>query len=299
MKGAIRVGLIGAKLWGAGLWGPAGLEGLAALTTPPALSPGWREALPPAPARLPANERRRASPAIRAALAAAEAALAAARMPGTIEAVFASSNGEGAAVGALLEALTAPPAQVSPTLFHNSVHNAAAGHFAIAWRSHAALVSLAAHDETVAAGLLRAAARLAARPGPLLFTAFDAPLPPPLDAKRRTDFPFAFALVLAPERPAASSPSGEAPSPEGPSPEAPSPEAAIPLARLAFSFHPAPAPLSLPRAPGLAALVPANPAAAGLALLEALAGREARALTFPLGGGHLRCEIIPPIDHPQ
>jgi hypothetical protein len=257
-----------AWLSGAGLWG-AGLGGLEDLRTPPLPLPAPTPL--PTPARLPPNERRRASPAIRAALAAAEAALAEAGLPGTVEGVFASSNGEGAATAALLEALTAPAALVSPTLFHNSVHNAAAGHFAIAWQSQAPLASVAAHDQSVAAGLLRAAARLAVRPGPLLFTAFDAPLPPPLAAHRRTDFPFAFALVLTPAPPPLSA-----------------------RARLRFGFAPAPAPLSLPRHPALAALVPANPAAAGLALLEALAHERPCRLALPLGGGHLTLETAPP-----
>ena len=41
--------------------------------------------------------------------------------------VFASANGDGALVHAILETLADPEPQVSPTQFHNSVHNAPAG----------------------------------------------------------------------------------------------------------------------------------------------------------------------------
>ena len=49
----------------------------------------------------------------------------------TLRPVFASGNGDGITVGAILEMLTKPDGFVSPTQFHNSVHNAAAGYWSI------------------------------------------------------------------------------------------------------------------------------------------------------------------------
>jgi hypothetical protein len=65
--------------------------------------------IPPSPTSLPPNERRRASAAVRLAVAAAEAAVAASRLPATdLASVFGSSNGDGAVVGSVLEALSSP-----------------------------------------------------------------------------------------------------------------------------------------------------------------------------------------------
>jgi hypothetical protein len=45
---------------------------------------------------------------------------------------------------------------VSPTLFHNSVHNTPAGYFSIATGIQTASVSLSAGDNTFSAGLIEA-----------------------------------------------------------------------------------------------------------------------------------------------
>ena len=123
------------------VWGP-GLEGWAAsrpvlagaMPYEPRLSP------PPVPTILAPTERRRTGPVVRLALAVAqEAAQGAASSsglpPGSLRSVFGSSNGNGVVVGGILEALAAAQEGervVSPTAFHNSVHNAAAGYWSIA-----------------------------------------------------------------------------------------------------------------------------------------------------------------------
>lgn len=185
---------------GVGLLGP-GLPGWSASRAVLAGEVPWEPvpvALPP-PAALPPTERRRTSAAVRLALAvSAEAAAASGLAPDSLETVFASSNGDGAVVGSILEALTVPGGAISPTQFHNSVHNAAAGYWGIAMGSMQASVSLGGHDDSFAIGLVQAAAAVAARGVPVLFCAYDAPLTAPLDAKRFTEAPFAAALVLVP-----------------------------------------------------------------------------------------------------
>ncbi|MFH5923434.1 beta-ketoacyl synthase chain length factor [Roseomonas xinghualingensis] len=159
--------------------------------------PGPVVVLPPA--ALPATERRRTSMAVRLALAAsAEAAAASGLAPDTLETVFASSNGDGVVVGAILDALSTPGGAISPTQFHNSVHNAAAGYWGIAAGSTRASVSLGGHDDSFPMGLVQAVAAVVSRQVPVLFCAYDAPLTPPLDSQRFTDAAFAVALVLVP-----------------------------------------------------------------------------------------------------
>ena len=193
---------LSASVRGASLWGP-GLEGWAASrailtgSVPylPAVSP------PPAPALLPSAERRRAGPVIRLALAVAhEAATNSGLPPATLDAVFASSNGDGPIVGAILDALATQTDSrvVSPTQFHNSVHNAAAGYWSIATASRRPATCIGCHDESWAAALLTAFAGLQVTGTPVLLVCYDHPLPPPLDAVRPTGPAFAAALVLAP-----------------------------------------------------------------------------------------------------
>ncbi|GHD00342.1 hypothetical protein GCM10007320_57760 [Pseudorhodoferax aquiterrae] len=157
------------------------------------------------PARLPPAERRRAGPVMRLAMAVADAAIAQAGSdPSTLATVFTSSGGEGANCHSLCEALAVPNPLISPTRFTNSVHNAAAGYWHIAVASRASSTSLCAHDGSFAAGLLEAAATQQAEARPLLLVAYDLPYPEPLNSKRPIPENFGVALLLAPERSAAS-----------------------------------------------------------------------------------------------
>lgn len=154
--------------------------------------------LPP-PSLLPPNERRRASQVIRLALLCAQEACQngpyeASELP----ALFASSNGDGFIINRILDALASPMGAVSPSMFHNSVHNAPAGYWMIAHHCQQPAVSLGFHNETVAAALLKAATEASSEETPLLFCAYDAPIPGSLGTVRRTDQPFGCAFVLTP-----------------------------------------------------------------------------------------------------
>lgn len=158
----------------------------------------------PMPELLPAAERRRSSDSVRLAMEVAQQAVRHAGVDAaTLASVFAASDSDGRIIHDICEALAQPERHVSPTAFHNSVHNAPAGYWSIATGCHAASTSISAYDLTFAAGLLEAAAQVAADARPLLLVACDLPLPPPLHALRPIDQPFAAAFVLAPlgERP--------------------------------------------------------------------------------------------------
>jgi hypothetical protein len=153
----------------------------------------------PTPEALPAVERRRAGKCVRIALAAGlEAAAAAGRDPRDMGAVFASSTGDGENVHAICEMLAANDRLISPTRFHNSVHNAPAGYWGIATGSQRSADSLAAFDASFGAGVVEALSRLAAYPNEaVLVIAYDAPYPEPLNATRPIPDAFAVALALA------------------------------------------------------------------------------------------------------
>jgi hypothetical protein len=99
----------------------------------------------------------------------------------------------------ICEALASPAREVSPTRFHNSVHNAPAGYWTIAVGSQRPSVSVCGYDATFAAGLLEAASQVQAEGTPVLLVVYDIPYPQPLHAARSLDQPFAAALLLAPD----------------------------------------------------------------------------------------------------
>ncbi|MBW4024533.1 MAG: beta-ketoacyl synthase chain length factor [Proteobacteria bacterium] len=155
-------------------------------------------AVPPA-SLLPANERRRAPQSVRLALAAgAEAFEAAGMSPATTPAVFASSGGDGETIHSILETLAGPDPALSPTRFHNSVHNVAAGYWSIATGARTPATSLCAHDGSFAAGLIEAGAQAMAERDAVVLIAYDLPYPGPLALARLIPEALAVALVLSP-----------------------------------------------------------------------------------------------------
>lgn len=196
MKLAARiegVGLVGPGLasWAAGREALAGRAAYASAAT-----------VIPAPDALPATERRRAGKCVRIALATGlEAARGAGRAPSELTAVFASSSGDGENCHAICEVLASDERTISPTRFHNSVHNAPAGYWSIATGATGAADCIAAFDASFGAGLLEALARLAAEHVPgVLLVAYDAPYPEPLNGARPLPDAFGAAFALSSAR---------------------------------------------------------------------------------------------------
>ncbi len=153
----------------------------------------------PMPSILPANERRRSSDVVRWSLHVAHEAVQQSQFdPKKMASVFASSGGETGILHKICQSLDSDPPMVSPTLFHQSVHNAAAGYWSIASGSQRPSTSLACYDSSFAAGLLEAATLLSAnQEEAVLFVAYDTPAPFPLHETRPIIAPFAMAFVLS------------------------------------------------------------------------------------------------------
>jgi len=156
-------------------------------------------ALPPhAPALLPPNERRRASSTVRLAFQAAEDAMRTSSIAAAnLATVFASSDADLNIIHRICTALTVTPRLISPTDFHNSVHNAAAGYWSIAVGARAPSTTISAHDYSFAVGLAEACGCVLVDGCDTLLVAFDLPPPPPLYEKRPIAQPVAAALVLS------------------------------------------------------------------------------------------------------
>lgn len=156
----------------------------------------------PIPMSLPVNERRRASQVVRLALDCAEQALQGSPFAvNTLRLVFASDEGTGEVCQQMLEAL-AIGRDISPLLFHNSVHNAPSGYFSIGHQNQQAAVSVSLGRESFASGLLCAVTEARATGQPVLFVAYDAPVPAPLFAVLPISQPSATAWIIAAAAPA-------------------------------------------------------------------------------------------------
>jgi hypothetical protein len=146
---------------------------------------------------LPPVERRRTGMQVKLAFAAAQDALSqGTHAASTLATIFAASGADGDVVNEICTMLAGTDRQISPTRFHNSVHNAAAGYWGIATGSREPSTSLCAYDWSFAAGLVEAASQIANGRDRLLLVAGDMPYPQPLLAARPVTLPFGAALLL-------------------------------------------------------------------------------------------------------
>ena len=174
--------------------------------------PGWQASLPilagssayldtalliPPNDLLPPAERRRTGLPVKIALAVGCEAIAhAQRNAAELATVFASSAGDGDNMHTIFETLANAGREVSPTRFHNSVHNAPSGYWSIAVKSMAPSTSLACYDTSFAAGLIEAATQTLSSGKAVALIAYDAPYPKPLHTARPISTTFGVALVL-------------------------------------------------------------------------------------------------------
>jgi hypothetical protein len=255
-----------------GLLGP-GLTGWAAsravLTGAAAYEPSG-VSLPPSNL-LPAAERRRTGLNVRLALAVGHEALAAVDAdPTELASVFTSSGGDGEVLHQICETLAGREREVSPTQFHNSVHNAAGGYWSIAMRATAASTSLCCYDWSFAAGLIEAATLAVSGNGAVLLVAYDVPYPEPISGARAIGGVFGVALLLSPTR---------------------SPRS---FSQLDIAFESVPAPATSMQHLALETLRASIPAARALPILTALAARQQASVVLDyVARPTLRVEVRP------
>jgi hypothetical protein len=200
-----------------GPWRAVSLEGISFWAS---RLPGWDvaaavlagQAEPPAdalrrpvPEMLPPAERRRAPDSVALAIeVAARACAAAALDPARLSSVFATTHADLAITDYLCEILVRTPLLTSPTKFHNSVHNAAAGYWCIATGCHAPYTTVSVCDHSFAVGLLEAIMQVASDGGPVLYAAYDIESCGPLTQVAMSRGLLGVGLVLARDRSAQS-----------------------------------------------------------------------------------------------
>ena len=152
----------------------------------------------PAPQLLAPNERRRAPESVAVALEVALAACTAARRdPASLPSVFASMHGDLAITDYMCSTLAGDPGAVSPTKFHNSVHNAAAGYWTIGAGCVEPATAISSFEATFAQGLVEALVQLHAGAPAVLLVAYDAPSTGALSSVSRSEGLLGGAMVLS------------------------------------------------------------------------------------------------------
>ena len=182
--------------------------------------PGWNLAAPvlrgetaaaeqpaprPVPAVLAPTERRRAPDTVAIALeVAARACESAGADPRELASVFACTEGDMAISDYMSETLARTPTLISPTRFHNSVHNAAAGYWCIGTGCMQPYTALSAHTDTFGEGLLEALVQAQSTGRPTLLVAYDIEARGPLSTMAHSKGIVGAGAVVSPRAGAAS-----------------------------------------------------------------------------------------------
>ncbi len=189
---------LGATIEGIGYWsrGLPSWQAARAFATDGTLAA--QAASRPSPQLLAPNERRRAPETVAVALDVALAACAAAgRDPASLPSVFASTHGDLSITDYMCSTLLDDPRSVSPTRFHNSVHNAAAGYWTIGAGAMQAATAISAYDASFAQGLLEALVQLAVGNEAVLLVGYDGASAGPLAPISPSEGLLGAALVLS------------------------------------------------------------------------------------------------------
>lgn len=220
------------------------------------------------PSMLPKNERRRTTPVIKIALQTVQPLLHLNDDLDEMVTVFASSDGDLGIDDKICQALAMEEKVVSPTQFHNSVHNAPAGYWAIAASMRGASVSLSAGNATFAAGLVDSITQVVSEQRNTFLIAYDVVAPEPLNAARHFDYSLGIALRL-----------GVKSEPEN-------------LGYIRFSLDDVENKVSTCKNPSLEPLRKGNPIGSGLPLIEALARKSSSSIILPyVMGKRLQIEV--------
>lgn len=224
------------------------------------------------PSSLPKNEQRRASDTVRLAFRIGEEIK---QQTGDAlddcASVFASSGGDYSIIHQICETLCTEEKFISPTRFHNSVHNAPSGYWAIATGSHQTSVSLAAYDDTFIYGLLEAMTIVKTDQTRVLLIAYDILPPHPLCEARKITSPFAVGMLLSPNKSASSQ------------------------YEIQFSTEDSADPSvkqTLPGTTALSELFFANPIARSIPVLELIASKEKGDVFYQTGSGRESMPVI-------
>lgn len=159
----------------------------------------WQSEVKLQPDLIPAKSRRRAPQLVKMAVEVmSQACETAAADPQNVATVFSSVMGDMQITDYLCRALSKTPKLVSPTKFHNSVHNAAPGFWSITTGAFSAGSAVSAFEYTPSMALLEACILAAEEDLPVLLVTQEVAATQPLMTVCPAEQPFSAGLLLAP-----------------------------------------------------------------------------------------------------
>jgi hypothetical protein len=185
-------------LAGIGIWGEpfADWEQFCAVVRGEAVDAATR----PQAELIAARDRRRAPQFVKMAVEVMDQACRMADIDrSTVATVFGSSLGDVQVTDYMCRTVATDPRSLSPTRFHNSVHNACTGYWSIATGSNTPANAVSAHDHSPAIALLEGAVQAIEESIPVVVAFQEIAAPPTFEPIFPARQPLAVALLLMPE----------------------------------------------------------------------------------------------------
>lgn len=158
------------------------------------------EHVPLKPKLIPARERRRAPMSVKMAVEVMDQACRMANLePTAVAIVFAGVYGDIQITDYMCRTLANAPLALSPTRFHNSVHNAATGYWAIATKSCGSANAISAYEHSYSMALLEAAVQAVEEDTPVIMTMQELAAPAPFKPFYDADVAMSAALAMFPK----------------------------------------------------------------------------------------------------
>lgn len=192
----MKAGIAGVGVWGSGIGG--WIDFIAAAPGAGGLESGRCE--PPPVTMIPTREKRRVPMISRIAIEAAhQACEMAGADPAELATVFASCMADTDVTDYMCRTLNTVEKAMSPTRFHNSVHNATSGYWSIFCGGHQPGGFICGWTASFAVGLTEAMTFVQADGQPTLLVCYDIANTAPMSSAFRIDSDLAIALLLAPD----------------------------------------------------------------------------------------------------
>lgn len=157
----------------------------------------WQSDAPLQPGLIPPRERRRAPQSVKMAVEVLDQACTMASVdPANVATVFSSAMGDMEITDYMCKVLAAPPRLVSPTRFHNSVHNATTGYWSITRNTHAPTTAVSALGYSAPMAFLEAAVQATEEELPVLLVSQEMAAPSALRIVCPSDNPISLCLLL-------------------------------------------------------------------------------------------------------
>lgn len=151
------------------------------------------------PALIPPRQRRRMPQLVKMAIEVMDQACTMASLKADdVAVVFSSSMGDMQITDYMCRILATTPELISPTHFHNSVHNAAPGYWSITTGSFAPTTAVSAHEFTPTMAFLEAAIQVIEENTPVVLVTQEIAAPLPLKDICASLHPFSAALLMTP-----------------------------------------------------------------------------------------------------